>query len=129
MDKIILTKEESQRIAEIILSPSSPNKALLKAVERYKQMTDDSNNPKYVGSTSDDRTINNVMRHEYKVLSELEKEFMKLVKDKGLEFYQLLDQIESRNDTENTKRTSRAISQARTKIEEAVMWAVKDITQ
>ena len=42
----------------------------------------------HVDSASDDRTVNNVMRHEYRVLSEL----------------------------------------AKTKIEEAVMWAVKGLT-
>lgn len=43
-----------------------------------------------VESTSDERTVNNTMRHQYRTLSEAEK--------------------------------------AKTKIEEAVMWAVKHIT-
>jgi len=72
-------------------------------------------------STSDDRTINNVMRHEYRVLNDAEKLAMQQVKDKGLEFWFMLDEI-------GGPSGSREISLAKTKIEEAVMWAVKDIT-
>lgn len=70
-------------------------------------------------STSDERVTNNVMRHEYKVLSDLEKVHMKDVKDKGLEFINLIDHMGS----------NREYSIAKTKIEEAVMWAVKGLTQ
>ena len=72
-----------------------------------------------VDSTSDERTINNVMRHEYRVLSDEEKIVMKAVKDVGLEFITALDGIGS----------SRELSLAKTKIEEAVFWAVKHITK
>lgn len=71
-----------------------------------------------VGSTSDDRTVNNVMRHEYRVLTQAEKDFMQAVKDKGLEFYTMCEGTQSRE-----------LSLAKTKIEEAVMWAVKHITK
>jgi hypothetical protein len=71
-----------------------------------------------VDSTSDARTINNVVRHQYRVLSESEKANMLAVKDKGLEFLELI----------STLGNSREISLAKTKIEEAVMWAVKHIT-
>ena len=60
----------------------------------------------------------NIMRHEYKQLSDLDKENMKLVKDKGLEFYEFLDELVP----------SREVVLAKTKLEEAVMWAVKHIT-
>lgn len=70
-------------------------------------------------STSDERTDNNVMRHEYRVLTELEKAQMTDLKDMGLEFVKALDEYEP----------SREISLARTKMEEAVMWAVKHITK
>jgi hypothetical protein len=70
-------------------------------------------------STSDQRVVNNVMRHEYKVLSGDEKFSMGVIKDKGLDFHQYLDQL----------GTSRELSLAKTKIEEAVMWAVKHITK
>ena len=72
-----------------------------------------------VDSTSDERTKNNVMRHEYRILSEQEKLVMKAIKDKGYEFLDIL----------LTKcPAGRETALARTKIEEAVMWAVKGIT-
>lgn len=61
------------------------------------------------------------MDHKYvdsTVLSEDEKAAMAAVKDKGAE---LLDLIEAQG-------ASRELSIARTKTEEAVMWAVKHIT-
>ena len=69
-------------------------------------------------STSDDRIANNVMRHEYRVLSEEEKLQMKGIKDLGLEFVNLCNEVGK----------SRELSLAITKIEEAVMWAVKHVT-
>jgi hypothetical protein len=72
-----------------------------------------------VDSTSDQRTVNNVMRHEYRVLSEDEKRQMKAIKDHGLAFIELVDGIGA----------SREMSLAKTKIEEAVMWAVKHVTR
>ena len=74
---------------------------------------------KFVDSTSDDRTVNNVMRHEYRVLTEAEKAQMKVIKSLGLNFWQVLGEIGD----------SRELSLAKTKIEEAVMWAVKHVTK
>lgn len=62
--------------------------------------------------------MNNVMRHEYRPLTDAEKAVMKLVKDEGLHFWNILD----------AAGTSRELSLAKTKIEEAVMWATKHIT-
>lgn len=72
-----------------------------------------------VQSNSDERTVNNVMRHEYRVLSDHEKAQMQSVKDMGLNFHEQLSIIGE----------SRELSLAKTKIEEAVMWAVKHITK
>ena len=72
-----------------------------------------------VDSTSDQRTVNNVMRHEYPTLSDEEKSRMKQVKDLGLQFHNLLTDIGS----------SREISLAKTKLEEVVMWSVKHLTR
>lgn len=72
-----------------------------------------------IESTSDQRTANNVMRHEYRVLTDLEKAYMKEIKDIGLDFIGHCDQI----------GTSRELSIAKTKMEEAVMRAVKHITR
>lgn len=71
-----------------------------------------------VESTSDDRVANNVMRHEYRLLSEEEKLQMKGIKDLGLEFVTYCIGM----------GRSRELSLAITKIEEAVMWAVKHVT-
>jgi U3 small nucleolar RNA-associated protein 14 len=71
-----------------------------------------------VNSTSDDRTANNTMRHKYRVLTDAEKANMQSIKDAGLSFH---DQISGLGN-------SREISLAKTKVEEAVMWAVKHIT-
>ena len=70
-------------------------------------------------STSNERVANNVMRHEYRVLSGDEKTQMKRMKDLGLEFLEFCDSV----------GTSRELSLAKTKIEEAVMWAVKHVTK
>lgn len=75
-------------------------------------------NDKYMPSTSDERTTNSV-RHQYRVLSEEEKATMAEIKDKGLEFLNLLDRLAQDRET----------ALARTKIEEAVMWAVKGLTK
>jgi hypothetical protein len=72
-----------------------------------------------VDSTSDERTVNNVMRHAYRVLSDDEKVQMQAIKDKGLELHDLIDGIGQ----------SRELSLAKTKVEEAVMWAVKHVTR
>lgn len=74
-----------------------------------------------VKSTSDERVVNNssnAVRHNYRGLTDTEKAAMTAIKDKGLE---LLDLI-------NGQGISRELSIAKTKTEEAVMWAVKHIT-
>lgn len=72
-----------------------------------------------VNSTSDERTVNNVMRHGYRVLTDDEKITMQQIKDLGLVMHETLSLIGS----------SREMSLALTKIEEAVMWGVKHITR
>lgn len=71
-----------------------------------------------VSSISDDRTINNVMRHAYRVLTNEEKAAMQRIKDDGLAFHDFIGSLGQ----------SRELSLAKTKIEEAVMWAVKHLT-
>jgi len=70
-------------------------------------------------STSDNRTTNNTMRHQYRVLTEGEKAAVMAFKDLGLHFLTTLDK---------QGKPGRETALARTKIEEAVMWAVKGIT-
>lgn len=71
-----------------------------------------------IDSQSDDRTANNAVRHQYRVLSDEEKAKMVAIKDKGAEMLALIQALGG----------SRELSIARTKTEEAVMWAVKHIT-
>jgi hypothetical protein len=71
-----------------------------------------------VESTGDQRTVNNTMRHAYRVLTDAEKANMQAIKDQGLQFHEFVSGLGN----------SREISIAKTKIEEAVMWAVKHIT-
>lgn len=73
----------------------------------------------FVDSASDERTANNTLRHAYRVLSDDEKALMGSIKDKGAELLNLVESIGS----------SRELSIAKTKIEEAVMWAVKHVTR
>ena len=71
-----------------------------------------------VKSTSDERTVNNTMRHNYRVLSDDEKAQMQRIKDLGLPLHEEIGAIGD----------SRELSLAKTKAEEAVMWSVKHIT-
>ena len=72
-----------------------------------------------VPSASDDRTANNVVRHEYRVLSDAEKAQMLALKDAGAAFIKLCDEVGQ----------SRELSLAKTNAEQAVMWAVKHVTR
>ena len=78
-------------------------------METIKSTADEREKPEFSG---------NVMRHQYRVLSDAEKLHMQTVKDKGLEFFAYVHGIGN----------SRELSLAKTKVEEAVMWAVKHIT-
>lgn len=71
-----------------------------------------------VDSTSDQRTVNNAMRHQYRVLTDDEKEKMQKTKDLGLAFWEWVDGLGN----------SREISLAKTHIEDAVMRAVRHLT-
>lgn len=77
--------------------------------------------PVMVDSASDARTANNgnIMRHNYRVLSDAEKTTMTMLKDLGVQFTLACDSIGA----------SRELSLAKTKMEEAVMWAVKHVTK
>lgn len=79
-------------------------------------------------STSDQRVVNNIMRHEYRVLTNDEKMQMQAVKDAGLAFVVLLHSI-GETAPAHDRQASRELSLAQTAIEEAVMWATKHITR
>jgi hypothetical protein len=97
--------------------------------------TNDNNEMKTqtVSSTSDARVVNNVMRHEYRVLSDAEKVQMQAIKDKGVEFLALINSIDDSSQhvnmgTGKCKEVAEKFRIARERLEEAVMWAVKGLT-
>ena len=73
---------------------------------------------KHVDSASDSRTANNAVRHQYRVLTDAEKQQMVDLKDLGAAFLAKCDEIGA----------SREMSLAKTNAEQAVMWAVKHVT-
>ena len=81
-----------------------------------------------VDSTSDSRTANNTMRHQYRVLSDAEKQHMSDLKDAGIAFLKLLHKI-GETPQDGDRYASRELSLAATKMEEAVMWSVKHVTK
>lgn len=72
-----------------------------------------------VDSHSDDRTANNAVRHQYRVLTDAEKQQMVDLKDLAAAFIAKCQEI----------GTSREISLAITNAEQAAMWAVKHVTR
>ncbi len=86
----------------------------------------------HVDSASDDRTANNAVRHQYRVLSDAEKANMVRVKDMGAAFLTLLDELrtpsQDAGDGMMIGTVDRELAIARERIEEATMWAVKHIT-
>lgn len=80
-------------------------------------------------STDNRRVTNNIMRHNYRTLSDTEKKQMDELKDAGLAFVQLLHRVGGTDPAPNDARqSSRYLSLSQTAIEEAVMWAVKHVT-
>jgi hypothetical protein len=91
-----------------------------------------------VDSTSDNRTVNNAMRHQYRVLSDAEKAQVQALKDKGAEFYALIESLYPRHEVGEPRsdgmsltliEASRELQLAQERVEEAVMWAVKHVTR
>jgi hypothetical protein len=62
--------------------------------------------------------MSNVMRHEYRKLSEEDLATIRQIKDAGKALHDLIE----------TLTPGREVSIAKTKTEEAVMWAVKSVT-
>jgi hypothetical protein len=80
-----------------------------------------------VDSTSDARTANNAVRHQYRILSDAEKALMSQVKDAGAAFITLLHKIGG-TDPGGERHSSRDLALAQTHAEDAVMRAVRHIT-
>lgn len=75
-----------------------------------------------VESTSDERTVNNTVRHQYRVLSDAEKADMLEIKDLGQALINKINEL-------NQPVRSRELSLALTNAEQSVMWAVKHVTK
>lgn len=86
-----------------------------------------------VSSVSDERTANNAMRHEYRILSEEEKNQITEIKDLGAAFTSLLHRIgrtTAPNDTDQEHRFASAqLTLAFRHMEDAVYRAVKHVTR
>lgn len=83
--------------------------------------------PEHVDSAGDDRTANNAVRHQYRVLGDAEKASMQEVKDLGAAFIAKLHEI-GKTDPAGDRFASRDLSLANTHAEDAVMRAVRHIT-
>lgn len=71
-----------------------------------------------IDSTDDRRVGNNTLRHQYRELSDVEKTLVSAVYSAGEAFLDALKSCPQGRET----------ALARTKIEEAVFWAVKGVT-
>ena len=81
--------------------------------------------------TNDQRTVNNVVRHEYRVLTDDEKAAMKRVKDAGAALIaeiRVLASVEGTDMTRPPTHMSWELQNAHRAAEEAVMWATKHVT-
>jgi hypothetical protein len=84
---------------------------------------------KHVNSASDERTVNNSVAHNYRVLSEEEKARMVAIKDRGAELIEAICAIEGHPVPDGkTSLPERDLELARRHIEDAVMRAVRHIT-
>ena len=81
----------------------------------------------HVESTSDGRTANNAVRHNYRVLSDAEKAQMQEIKDMGAAFIAKLHEIGG-TEPGGDRFGSRDLSLANTHAEDAVMRAVRHVT-
>lgn len=81
-----------------------------------------------VDSASDDRTANNAVRHQYRVLDDAEKLQMQAIKDMGATLITTLHTIGG-TDPAGEKFASRDLALAATHIEDGIMRAVRHITK
>lgn len=77
-----------------------------------------------VSSTSDDRTVNNSTRQQYRVLDEDEKREIDWLKRQGEEFIATCETMR-----QSKPQAGREFSLAITHMEDAVMRAVRGVTQ
>lgn len=73
-------------------------------------------------------TGGNVMRHNYRTLTEQEKRDIETLKDHGLTLWKFITSLHH-GDPNMGVFTTRELATAMEKVEEAVMWATKHITR
>ena len=84
------------------------------------------------GAFSDDPTVNNKGRHQYRVLSDEEKRIVHTIKDVGANFCGYIDALLKQAQLPSGSGPAldpRCAALAKTKMEEAVMWAVRGLTK
>lgn len=81
-----------------------------------------------IDSSGDGRTVNNAVRHTYRLLNETEKAQMLRIKDIGAAFIAELHAIGGTLEG-GDRLASRDLSLAATHVEDAVMRAVRHITK
>lgn len=87
-------------------------------------------------STADQRTANNLLRHNYRVLTAEERAQMQAIKDYGLDFVNVLHRVggtvtpNGKTLTGETQhQATHELQMAEDRVREAVMWAVNHITR
>lgn len=73
--------------------------------------------------TSDERTCNNTLRQQYRVLTSTEKAMIERTKRQAQDLLDTIDALPGMYPEQDVK-----FSIAKTRLEECVMWAVKGIT-
>lgn len=77
-----------------------------------------------VESTSDERTVNNSTRQQYRVLNDDEKRQVDFFKESGAKFIEICDELKAAK-----PEAGREFALAVTHMEDAVMRAVRGVTQ
>lgn len=80
-----------------------------------------------IDSTTGQRTANNAVRHNYRILTPAEKGQMQEIKDMGAAFIAKLHEVGGTN-ADGDRFASRDLALANTHVEDAVMRAVRHIT-
>lgn len=71
--------------------------------------------------------MSDIFRKDYRMLTDLEKSFMSTIKTKANELYAAFEEAGKPGSREQGMG-AREMALAKTKLEEAVMWAIKSIT-
>jgi len=96
--------------------------------EEGSRQTYDSTSDARVQASLDVPVDNNILAHNYTVLTPEQKAQMRALKDKGLELIKLLHEIGGTDPT-GPRQGSVELSVSQTKVREAIMWGVSHVVQ